>query len=356
MTPDTAAPRPSRLFFSLACPVHRPFIFQLALLVAAFMFDASGLHAFAQDGPGQTSPDEVLRVRTDLITIPVVVTDSRGRRVPGLSQSDFSVLDNGREVPISTFSAGPDRVTLAFALDTSGSVRELLARQRDAARQLLLRFGPGSRVAVMHFGEKAELSVPFTTELAQAEPAFSAQAPASRRTAIFDAAAAAIRAFDAARDRGSAERRILILISDGLDTASATHAPTVVDRAQAYDVSIYVIHLPLYTPRDGELKVRPPSKGFRQLAEKTGGRYFMVGDSRDALDPAAAAPDLAPVFQAIEEDLQGQYVLGYSAHDVTAPPGNLHRVEIKLTSRDRRKLRARTLREEFNLRPMLDDK
>ncbi|HYG80208.1 MAG TPA: VWA domain-containing protein [Pyrinomonadaceae bacterium] len=356
MTPDPAAPRPARLFISPARSVHRPFSFLLALLVAASVFDASARRAFAQDDPGGHSPDEVLRVRTDLITVPVVVTDSKGRRVPGLSQTDFSVLDNGREVPISTFSAGPDRVTLAFALDTSGSVRELVTQQRDAARQLLLRFGPGSRVAVMHFGEKAELSVPFTTELAQAEPAFSATVPASRRTAIFDAAVAAINAFAAARDYNSAERRILILISDGLDTASTTNASWVVDRAQAYDVSVYVIHLPLYAPRDGQLKVRPPSKGFRELAEKTGGRYFLIGEQRAALDPNAPAPDLAPVFQAIEEDLQGQYVLGYSAHDATAPPSNLHRVEVKLNARDRRKLRARTLREEFNLRPMLDDK
>jgi Ca-activated chloride channel family protein len=347
MTPDSAAPRPARLTPSPARPVQRPFSLFLLLLFAWPIFHACERRAFAQDAPSPLSPGEVLSVRTDLITVPVLVTDSRGRRVAGLSQSDFSVLDNGQEVPVSNFSAGPDRVMLAFALDTSGSVRELLTRQRDAARQLLLRFGLGSRVAVMQFGEKAELSVPFTGEMAQAESAFSAQVPASRRTAIFDAAAAAVRAFDAARDYHSAERRILILISDGLDTASTTGASTVIDRAWAYDVSIYVIHLPLYAPRDGQLRVRPPSKGFRDLAEKTGGRYFLVGDPRAELDPSAPAPDLAPVFQAIEEDLQGQYVLGYSAHD--APPGNVHRIEIKLTARDRRKLRVRALREEYNL-------
>jgi Ca-activated chloride channel family protein len=285
-----------------------------------------------------------------------LVTDAGGRRVAGLGQSDFSLLVNGREVPLSNFSAGPDRVALAFALDTSGSVRETVARQRAAARQLLMRFGPGSRVAVFHFGERAELSVPFTTEMAQAEPAFDAPASPGRRTAIFDAAVAAVRAFDAARDYNSPERRILILISDGLDTASATPASSVIERAFAFDVTIYVIHLPLYAPRDGQLKVRPPSKGFRDLAEKTGGRYFLLGDARAALDPAAPAPDLTPVFQAIEEDLQGQYVLGFSAHDAPPTPSNLIRIEIKLTARDRRKLRVRTLREVYDLRSVLGDK
>lgn len=349
MTPNSAAPRPVRLFVSLARPAHRPFSFLLVLLVASSIFHASERRAFAQDDPGTDSPDEVLRVRTDLVTIPVLVTDSGGRRVHGLAQSDFSVLDNGRAVPLSHFAAGADRVALAFALDTSGSVRELVTQQRDAALRLFQRFGPGSRVAVVHFGEKASLSVPFTTEMAQAEPAFAAHVPASRRTAIFDAAAAALQAFNSAR-AGAAERRILVLISDGLDTASTTRASAVINSARASDVSIYVIHLPLYTPRGDELAVRPPSKGFRDLAEKTGGRYFLVGNARAALDPAAPAPDLSPVFNAIEEDLRGQYVLGYYAGDATPSASNSHRIEIKLTARDRRKLRVRALREEYNLK------
>ncbi|HWT00539.1 MAG TPA: VWA domain-containing protein [Pyrinomonadaceae bacterium] len=290
-----------------------------------------------------------MRVRTDLVTVPALVTDSDGRRVRGLAQSDFSVLDNGRAVTLSYFAAGTDKVALAFALDASGSVRELVARQRDAALQLFSRFGRGSRVAVVHFGEKAEVAVPFTADTALAEPAFSAHVPASRRTAIFDAAAATLRAFAAERS-SPAERRILILISDGLDTASAAKAPAVINDARAQNVSIYVIHLPLFTPRDGRLVVRRPAKGFRDLAEKTGGRYFVIGDEKTALDAAAGpAPDLAPVFRAIEEDLQGQYVLGYYPDEASRAAAS-HRITINLTARGRRDLRVRALREEYNLK------
>ena len=290
----------------------------------------------------------MVRVRTDLVTVPALVTDADGRRVRGLTQSDFSVRDNGRAMTLSYFAAGTDRVALAFALDASGSIRELVARQRAAALQLFSRFGRGSRVAVLHFGERAELLAPFTTDASLVEPAFAAHTPAGRRTAIFDAAAAALRAF-AAEKNSPAERRIVVLISDGLDTASAARAETVIADARAQNVSFYVIHLPLYTPRDGRLVVRPPAKGFRDLATKTGGRYFVIGDAKDALDPAAAAPDLAPVFRAIEEDLQGQYVLGYYP-DEAARSAASHRIEINLTSRDRRRLRVRALREEYNLK------
>ena len=99
-----------------------------------------------------------------------------------------------------------------------------------------------------------------------------------------------------------AERRIVILISDGLDNSSRTSADSVIDAAIARRVSFYVIHLPLFEPRDGRLAVRRPSKGFRDLAEKTGGKYFLVGDAKSALQPQAN--DLTPIFQAIEEVLE----------------------------------------------------
>jgi Ca-activated chloride channel homolog len=341
---DFAAFSLSRLSNSLVRSVLRaPGLVLLLLFVSPF-FNALQTCAFAQDV--EVSPDDVVRVRTDLVTIPAFVTDAQGRRVSGLRQSDFSVQDNGRRVELSYFAAGTEHVALAFALDASGSIREVVAQQRDAALRLFSRFGQGSRVAVLHFGDKAELSVPFTTETSKAEQAFTARLPASRRTAIFDSVLATLRTF-AAEKSNPIERRILILISDGLDTASRERSSTVIRAAGALNVSIYVIHLPLYAPRDGRLAVRPASSGFRELAEKTGGRYFLLGNAKSALDPQAA-PDLAPVFRAIEEDLQGQYVLGYYPDDA-ARANPFHRIEISLNGRDNRKLRVRSLRESYLL-------
>jgi Ca-activated chloride channel family protein len=340
---DFVSPVPSRLLRSFTRSGLR--ILGLALiLLFVFTFFNAQTRALAQN---DASPDDVLRVRTDLVMVPAIVTDARGRRVAGLKQPDFSLRDNGREVQLAYFAAGTDSVALAFALDASGSIRELIAQQREAALKLFSRFGRGSRVAVLHFGEKANLAVPFTIDSARAQSAFDINLAGGRRTAIFDAAAAVLRVF-AAEKSIQTERRILILISDGLDTASVLRADAVIREARSLNVSIYVIHLPLYAPRDGRLAARPSSKGFRDLAEKTGGRYFMVGDAKSALDPQAA-PDLTPVFQAIEEDLQGQYLLGYYP-DEAARSTDLHRIEISLRPSGGRKLRARALREEYNLK------
>jgi Ca-activated chloride channel family protein len=343
---DSDAPLSDRPSDCTAPRGSRPVRLLLFLPLLAVLFHGAERHARAQEDV-EVAPDDVVRVRTDLVTIPAFVTDSGGRRVFGLGREDFDVRDNNRPVQLSYFAAGTEHVALAFALDSSGSIREGVAGQREAALKLFSRFGKGSRVAIMHFGERMEWAVPFTTDAERVLAAFDSNLPFSRRTAIFDAASATLRAFSP-KQSARGERRIVILISDGLDTASVARASAVIDEARARNVSVYVIHLPLYEPRDGRLQVRPASRGFRELAEKTGGRYFLIGDPKSALAPQAAL-DLAPVFRAIEEDLQGQYVLGFYPDDA-ARAAAAHTIQVNLIPRAGRKLRVRTLREGYDLR------
>ncbi len=298
--------------------------------------------ARAQDLAG----DEVLRLRTDFVSVPAVVTDARGSRVAGLGKSDFELRSDGREVKVEYFSAGAERVRMLFALDTSGSTRELVAQQREAALALFSRFGANSSVGVLYFGRTANLALPFTTDASAAASALNSLAAPDDRTAIFDAAAEALNAFNA-HAHDAAERRIVVLLSDGLDNASRTSAKTVIKIARERGVSFYVIHLALYEPRDGRLVARRTAKGFRALAEETGGKYFMLGNRADALSPRASY-NLAPVFNAIEEDLRGQYVLGFYPEEA-ARDGRFHEIGVRLAPGHKSGLRAHSLREGFIL-------
>ena len=289
--------------------------------------------------------EEVVRVSSDLVAVPVFVTDRRGRRVGGLARADFEVRDNRRLVEIAYFAAGAERVAMLFLLDASGSVVETVTQQRETALALFSRFGRRSRVGVMQFRETPELTQPLTNDLGAARRAFRVEALPDRRTAIFDAALAALRAFGPA-ETGAAERRIVVLLSDGLDTASTTRAREVIAGARDRGVSFYVIHVPLYEPRGDRRGPRRPSKGFRDLAEQTGGQYFSVGDAASALSPHAEH-DLRPIFRAIAEDLAGQYVLGYHASAAEPSPG-LHRIEVRLSAPAGR--RVRQLRESYEHR------
>ena len=322
----------------------------LRQLLSLALLCACAANSFGQDKaappPPQTDDEEVLTVRTDLITLPVFVGDSHARRVGSLAASDFVASIDGRPAEIRYFAAGTARVALVFALDASGSARDHIAGQREAARALLSRFGAGSRVGVLAFAERATL----VRQLSAAElspAAFQIGARRNSRTAVFDGALAAVRAFDAAGpDAG--ERRIVVLLSDGLDTASTVRPAEVVKAARERGVSIYVIHLPVYGLRGDRVTVRRPARGFRELAYETQGRYFLLGDERQALRPNPTY-DLAPVFAAVANDLQTQYVLGLYA-DPSMRDGREHTLGVSLTP-GKPKLLVFALRDKFTLRP-----
>jgi len=299
------------------------------LFLAAVLAVIPASPSAAQTAQTQTPDEDVVRVTTDLLLFPVRIRDKHKRPVPGLTDRDLAVKDNDRVITALHFSAGAERVALVFALDHSGSLRKIISRQQDAALGLFSHFNQRSRIAIVRFAEAPEILSPFGRDTEAVRAAFKFSAGVNQRTAIFDGAAAAIKTFDQlVPDRS--ERRLVILISDGLDNASKLRATQVIDAALDRHVSFYVIHLPLYEPRDGRLAVRQPAKGFRDLAEKTGGKYFLAGDPAGALAPSQNI-DLNPVFQAIEEDLKSQYLLGFylaeSARDgkrhsfsVTLPP------------------------------------
>jgi len=133
--------------------------------ITLFLAIAVSLPLFSSLAKAQgTEPIDVISVRTDLVAVPVTVTDSRGRRITDLKQADFVLTDDGRNARIDYFASGAEQIALAFVLDDSGSLREQLSRQRDAALALFSRFGPASSVAVIRFGQQAKLVAPFTRE------------------------------------------------------------------------------------------------------------------------------------------------------------------------------------------------
>lgn len=286
------------------------------------------LHPINSSAQDQPNDDEVIRVNTELLLFPIRVRDKRSQPA-ALTERDLALKDEDHVTSGIYFSAGADRLALVFALDQSGSLREIISRQHDAALALFGRFGEKSRVAVIRFSERPSLVADFARDTEVAREAFIFPSARNQHTAIFDAADAAVNAFDKL-PRVRTERHIVILISDGLDNASSTKFGSVISRANEKRVSFYVIHLPLYEPRDGHLAVRPPTKGFRELAEKTGGKYFLVGDAKSALTGSANL-DLTPIFQAIEDDLKSQYLLGFYIAEA-AQDGRKHNFSVSLPS------------------------
>ena len=297
-----------------------------SLLMVSVLASISLLRPINSLAQEPATDDEVIRVNTELLLFPIRVRDKRSQQAT-LTERDLSLKDEDKVTSGIYFTAGADRLALVFALDQSGSLREIIEQQRDAALALFGRFGEKSRVAVMRFTQRPFLAAEFGRDTDLAREAFRFPAARDQHTAIFDAAAAAVGAFDVL-PRIRTERHIVILISDGLDNASSTNVDSVIRTASEKRVSFYVIHLPLFEPRNGRLAVRSPAKGFRDLAEKTGGKYFLVGDAKSALNASSSA-DLTRVFQAIEDDLKSQYLLGFYIGDA-AHDGRKHRFSLSL--------------------------
>ncbi len=308
-------------------PAHRfsASLSVFASIVSIIVFCAAWPPPVAAQATPQAEDDEVLRVSTNLIVFPARVRDKKGLRPTGLTEGDLRLKDPDRATTSLYFAAGVDRVAMIFALDESGSLRDIINEQKDAALQLYERFGNRSSIAVLHFAETQQIAASFARDSAEARSAFEVSARSNQHTAIFDAAAKAVEMF-ASLPRVRSERRIVILISDGLDNLSKTKPGTVIDAAREKSVSFYVIHLPLFAPRDGRLAVRSPAEGFRGLAEKTGGKYFIATDS--PLAPRGKI-DLAAIFRAIEDDLRSQYLIGFyvaeKAHD-----GKPHKLSLSI--------------------------
>lgn len=277
------------------------FAFVITVLLCVAVPPASSTQATQQP-----DDDEVLRVSTDLLLFPARIRDKNGKRPDGLTERDISIKDPDAITSGLYFSAGVDRVAMVFALDESGSLRDTIGRQRDAAVDLYQRFSPKSQIAVLHFAQTTSIASPFSHAAETAKSAFDIRAQPNQHTAIFDATAKALEILDVL-PRVRSERRIVIVISDGLDNASVTKPSAVIEAARKQRASFYVIHVPLFEPRDGHLSVRRPAKGFREIAEKTGGKYFLA--SAAPLNPIQPV-DLAPIFQAIEDDLKSQFLIG----------------------------------------------
>src|SRR5689334_1506950 len=116
--------------------------------------------------------DDVVRVTTDLSVYPIRVRRRDNHTPATVTVDSFQLKDTDGVSTSLYFSSGAERVAIVFALDESGSLRQILSQQRDAALALFDRFGKTSRVAVVRFSRQPEVVVPFSNDSDAARAAF----------------------------------------------------------------------------------------------------------------------------------------------------------------------------------------
>lgn len=282
--------------------------------------------------PKEQDPDDVVRIDTDLVSLDVTAFDADGRPVRTLRQEDFRIFSDGVEQPISFFQlerrpGEPRPLAVVFALDVSGSMTaDEMNRLRLALRSFSNQLAnhPVS-YAVMTFGMRVKTIQKFTNKPDKLEDSFdriARDAPNGLSTHTYDAVDDAIRMLvrsaPRTRDRQLMKRTVLV-VTDGFPVGDTVSPKTVIERANAADVSVFVVTLPSYSRVTASSHAPLPTPlDVSGLAELTGGRNVYAYEK-----------DYAPLFRALAEEVSSAYVLAFYPPEEKRRDGKIHTIRVE---------------------------
>lgn len=278
--------------------------------------------------------DETYRVDTDLVLLDATVTDAEGRPVRNLQAKDFKLYEDGVERPLAFFNVeqhgGMKRpVAVVFALDVSGSMTsQEMARLSSAMRAFSERLMDRTSVfAVMTFGMRVHVLQNFTGDPRKLNHALDrlAREENGLSTHAYDAVDDAIRLLtrDAPRTRAQQLlKRAVVVVTDGFPVGDTIAPATVIERANAADVSVYSVTLPsfsrLFSSAESAHAPLPTPLDVSGLVEKTGGTNVYATDK-----------DYEPLFHSLAEEVTSSYVLAFYPPEEQRHDGRYHNVRIE---------------------------
>lgn len=328
------------------------------LLVTSLLFGGAGAHA----QEGRTRPrraeapapaaaagrqaqavgdDEVVKIDSAEVLVPVTVRDAAGRLVSSLGRTDFRVWEDGREQVLSDLSLTRVPVDVALLVDASSSVAANLEDFRRAAEGFAARLTPEDRFCLMKFDDRVELMLDWTSSPAQLRRALR-RLDGGMFTRYNDAL------YLAAREQfgGGRRRHAVVVLTDGIDSGRGrvTREGALAELLKA-QVAVYVVantrvergrkaaelerllagsdaevrfnRLRIADLRESLRVLDASESGLERLAEATGGRVYRP-ESFDALDG---------IYAEVADELRRQYALYYTPSNAAAD-GGFRRVSV----------------------------
>src|SRR5580704_11233755 len=218
--------------------------------------------------PFQPQNSAIIKMTVGLVVLHATTENKKGVSVSGLDKSNFEVFEDGVAQRIETFSHEDIPVTVGLVVDGSGSMRPKHNDVLSAALTFVQSSNTDDEMFVVNFNEHVSFGLPegslFTSKAATLELAV-AQSPVSGETALYDAMAVAIGRLK----NGTRDKKVLIVISDGGDNASAHSLKQIMTLAVESNAVIYTIGL--FDESDVD---RNPAV-LKQLAHATGGEVFL---------------------------------------------------------------------------------
>lgn len=260
------------------------------------------LAVLAACGPGFAQSDTPIRVDVDVVNVLCTVSDKRGALITDLGKDDFDIRENGHRQKIRYFARETDLpLTIAMLMDVSGSVREAIPAERVAAERFFDQvIRPTDHALLLGFSSTMVLWQDFTSSTEKLRGALEALHAVPFRglpplgqpmpgTLLYDA----VYQTAMLKLKGVPGRKMILIVSDGLDNGSRMHSEEALDAVQSTNTIVYAI---CYDQKFFGCDL------LKQLAEPTGGRVFDAGRKRTPLNE---------IYQTIEDELRSQYALGY---------------------------------------------
>jgi Ca-activated chloride channel homolog len=244
------------------------------------------------------------RSTIDLVLLNVTVTDSGGRYVGDLAADDFDVFEEGRLQELAFFSSAIAPLSASLVIDTSSSMEEQMPLAKQAAMDFVARLRPSDLAEIVSFDSRVEVLQPLTDDRSLLESAIQ-RLRAGGSTSLYNAVYIVLRQLAKIRPQGADDirRQVIVVLSDGEDTASLVTFDQVLDLVKQSQTVIYSVGLGLAASSPN--KRSEAEFGLRQLAQETGGRLFTPKRPQE----------LAGVYGQVASELTSQYVLGYLSNN-----------------------------------------
>ena len=275
----------------------RVFFFAFLLLPFAFALLASGQSGRRGRGEGGA------------VLLNVVVKREENSTGP-ITSKEVSLYDNGVEQIIRNFSPDPSPARIVLLVDNSLTVRADVEKLEQAAREFAYEIYEGDKLLIVGYDEQPEIVADWTDDAKQIETSLKSFRKKGQPH-LFDALRAVI---TDALDPFAAQnqKRVIVVISDGLDRGSKTHFEDVLAQLQAQDITVYAVQAPDRTGGALRRDQPKPVHVIQQLVEGTGGLVFPINEPQEAA-------------KAICDELRkNRYVLAYVPSNV--PYGETRRL------------------------------
>lgn len=285
-----------------------------------------------------------VRVDVRLVNVIATVTDNRGRYIGNLNSEDFILEEDGKPQQISHFSQDQNvPVSVGILLDTSGSMDRKIRTAVDAVDRFIRRIHKDDEIFLITFSGQPVLRQDFTDDREKLSQALR-HINATGGTSLYDAVAEGV----AKVREGRHEKRALLVITDGNDTASGEKLEEVLSSIRAADLLIYPIGISPLTfakgpdrnawgwPIPALLQGKAGAQSKRDevdmnvlhaFAENSGGRAFLLAESL-----IGRGGQIEKILDSIADEIRSQYTLGY--YPARPDDGRFHSIRIRTRSGD----------------------